>query len=608
MHKVYGSIPGAAVNSSLEVSSSLTPLTTAHYSDAAGLNQIGHPQWLWDDVVTLVISETGLALAAHPYNYSEARAEDDLCDHLSVNASAIWLVDRVLRAIGTRELRSPPVDVDSSVLSAYVNLSSAFAAAQQRTASDLVAVAAASQSGVLDAAVRDVCRGVLSEPACGLIQRRNESLANASVALSNSTPFSANESAAILERHENEQCRITALSALRRGWNATVFGRLFANISSASRSARTTTGAEFYSSGGVKSAVLSTHYDLLILTFNGDVLDAQAPSVSATPLAALLPPSSDLRRPADAVGLLSTGNASNGSTLGYAASLNSTEREAAASRRRDDIRRLAPLAAVGEAAFSVLLSTTLFLPNASHDMGSVASLVAARHHLFNATILRRAKVIFQDSELNSSLLNTSSATALNCSFVRNSSQTANQTANLSSAWAEQSSSLTGSANRRLRSILASNERQNAVSLRSSKSVFGPQESQSIRRARAAADEALQRLAQARLSGSAHAAEAKRGLVASAWAAVKEAVAAEAAASLSPMSAYADIISAAEDGLGTPRRGRRLEDTYADSLVFTTRLIASKLGRKSSRRVPAHMPHMIDRVISAWAPTCRSGWY
>lgn len=39
-------------------------------------------------------------------------------------------------------------------------------------------------------------------------------------------------------------------------------------------------------------------------------------------------------------------------------------------------------------------------------------------------------------------------------------------------------------------------------------------------------------------------------------------------------------------------GRRLEDTYADSLIYTNRLITRTFGRRM-RRAPAHMPHMID---------------
>ena len=63
------------------------------------------------------------------------------------------------------------------------------------------------------------------------------------------------------------------------------------------------------------------------------------------------------------------------------------------------------------------------------------------------------------------------------------------------------------------------------------------------------------------------------------------------------------LQAERDSLATPGAGallaggRRLsggnsEDTYGDSLVFTNRLFTSAFGRRA-RKVPAHMPHMID---------------
>nr|XP_023672658.1 N-acetylglucosamine-1-phosphotransferase subunits alpha/beta isoform X1 [Paramormyrops kingsleyae] len=42
-------------------------------------------------------------------------------------------------------------------------------------------------------------------------------------------------------------------------------------------------------------------------------------------------------------------------------------------------------------------------------------------------------------------------------------------------------------------------------------------------------------------------------------------------------------------------GRRLQDTFADSLRYVNRLLNGQFGF-TSRKVPAHMPHMIDRVI------------
>ncbi|KAM9846113.1 N-acetylglucosamine-1-phosphotransferase subunits alpha/beta [Aulostomus maculatus] len=47
-----------------------------------------------------------------------------------------------------------------------------------------------------------------------------------------------------------------------------------------------------------------------------------------------------------------------------------------------------------------------------------------------------------------------------------------------------------------------------------------------------------------------------------------------------------------DGAST---GRRLQDTFADSLRYVNKLLNSQFGF-TSRKVPAHMPHMIDRLI------------
>lgn len=47
-----------------------------------------------------------------------------------------------------------------------------------------------------------------------------------------------------------------------------------------------------------------------------------------------------------------------------------------------------------------------------------------------------------------------------------------------------------------------------------------------------------------------------------------------------------------DGAAT---GRRLQDTFADSLRYVNKLLNSQFGF-TSRKVPAHMPHMIDRLI------------
>lgn len=52
------------------------------------------------------------------------------------------------------------------------------------------------------------------------------------------------------------------------------------------------------------------------------------------------------------------------------------------------------------------------------------------------------------------------------------------------------------------------------------------------------------------------------------------------------------LSYRSDGAAT---GRRLQDTFADSLRYVNKLLNSQFGF-TSRKVPAHMPHMIDRLI------------
>lgn len=41
--------------------------------------------------------------------------------------------------------------------------------------------------------------------------------------------------------------------------------------------------------------------------------------------------------------------------------------------------------------------------------------------------------------------------------------------------------------------------------------------------------------------------------------------------------------------------RKLRDTFADSLRYVNKLLNSQFGF-TSRKVPAHMPHLIDRLI------------
>jgi len=89
-----------------------------------------------------------------------------------------------------------------------------------------------------------------------------------------------------------------------------------------------------------------------------------------------------------------------------------------------------------------------------------------------------------------------------------------------------------------------------------------------------------------------------GLVRAAWRGAVSSLPASSSSSLSPT-------SAAGRGGG---RGRRL-DTYGDSLVFTNSILSSVVGRRN-RKVPAHMPHMIDRVemgkLQAW-PAMAPAW-
>ena len=47
-----------------------------------------------------------------------------------------------------------------------------------------------------------------------------------------------------------------------------------------------------------------------------------------------------------------------------------------------------------------------------------------------------------------------------------------------------------------------------------------------------------------------------------------------------------------DGAAT---ARRRQDTFADSLRYVNKLLNGQFGF-TSRKVPAHMPHMIDRLI------------
>uniref|UniRef100_A0A4W3IFI5 N-acetylglucosamine-1-phosphotransferase subunits alpha/beta n=1 Tax=Callorhinchus milii TaxID=7868 RepID=A0A4W3IFI5_CALMI len=58
---------------------------------------------------------------------------------------------------------------------------------------------------------------------------------------------------------------------------------------------------------------------------------------------------------------------------------------------------------------------------------------------------------------------------------------------------------------------------------------------------------------------------------------------------------AKLENALEYVTDSKRMGRKLQDTFADSLRHVNKLLNSKFGF-TSRKVPAHMPHMIDRII------------
>lgn len=39
-----------------------------------------------------------------------------------------------------------------------------------------------------------------------------------------------------------------------------------------------------------------------------------------------------------------------------------------------------------------------------------------------------------------------------------------------------------------------------------------------------------------------------------------------------------------------------EGTYTESLIYTNRIISKEFGTKNNRKVPPHMPHMINKEL------------
>ena len=66
--------------------------------------------------------------------------------------------------------------------------------------------------------------------------------------------------------------------------------------------------------------------------------------------------------------------------------------------------------------------------------------------------------------------------------------------------------------------------------------------------------------------------------------------------VSPKNSGRRRVESASDAYGTPpRTGRRLMDAFADSLKHVNKLYNKAYGYHA-RKVPAHMPHMINREI------------
>lgn len=630
--KVLHFLPGVAAAGNITVE----PDTLGYRLNVPGDSSDGAPpSWIWEHTAALVLSEIAQAQSS-----GAADNESTVCGRMSANAS--WLADRILRNLGNLELQADPLRLDTSVLSAYVNLSTALHSAQVLSATDLVAVSALLQSGQLYAVSRAMCDSVVLEPSCkAAVQSAGanggqNSNAVAGTLVANTSGYALNTSSATLPSSLDE-CLLAASTALVGAWNTSAYVESVSRVRAMTRSARTITGAEFASSDGVKSSVLSAPYDLLLVLFNGDTLDALAPVVPADRLRALLPSPSPLpsrisaQRPFNTPANASFGNGTNASSstsseLSPSFGVNMTDLEAEATRRRDAILQLSPLVSVGDAAFAIHLKFDLLFPNATAEQ----SLSVSRRLMFNTTLFRRSRIDFSSASASNSSNRTSDVDA--------SHNGVNSTYNNTSAAVGH----VGITRRRMNSAPVTGVVQGIGGRRAGKeshekSTIARETRETLRLARVAADVTLARLAEPALSDSASLrSDATRRAVAAAWAAVKDAVdSADAADSLNPLELYPELDHATDvmddalagrsvwdafigcveaslsrlasywsrdaqplsAGVASPLSRRLGEDTYADSLVFTTRLIASRLGRKSSRRVPAHMPHMIDRVIS-----------
>ena len=349
------------------------------------------PSWIWEHSAALMLSEIAQAQSA-----GAADNESTVCGRISANASS-WLADRILRNLGYRELQADPLRLDTSVLSAYVNLSMALHSAQVLSTADLVAVSALLQSGQLHAVSRAMCDGIVLSPSCKAVLQsagvnggqNSSAAAGALVANTSGHALNASRAPAFSASLSSslDECLIAASTALVGAWNTSAYVESVSRVRAMTRSTRTITGAEFASTDGVKSSVLSAPYDLLLVLFNGDTLDALAPVVPADRLRALLPSPSPLPMRISAPRLpYSPGNASirnvtnvtssNSSALIPPVEVNVTHLEAEATRLRDAISQLSPLVSVGEAAFAIHLKFDLLFPNTTAEL----SLSVSRRH------------------------------------------------------------------------------------------------------------------------------------------------------------------------------------------------------------------------------------
>lgn len=625
IEKVWRSLPGASASDAVRVAN-------GNATDAASEFE---PDELWNDIVDAVLSKTREIHDALVLGHSISLGTAFLaCDEIAANASS-WLPEILRRALSARPLVSLPLSLDTTVSSAYVNLTAALCTAHARTGADLAILSAALQSDFMRNGVRAACQETFVRPAC--VEGLGNSVLNASsiVAvgsnISNST-LKINTSSLLPARDTTAdgavnlsamlECQQHARTAIALAWNSSAFAEIVRDRVATSRSVRTIYGAEYVSYAGVKSAVFSAHYDVLIVMFNGEALDERAPTVSASSLVSMLPspsaapiPSPFAHLQVPAVNMSNRSAAVNGSLPSVADVLRPTSTDANASWRTA-VLRLAPLSAIEQVMFSLSFGVELRCSNVSINCVDIS---VTRHLLFNASLKRPARVDFTQLAVNFSNVSAFSAANFSQNTTRYDQVVGNHTFNVEGASSPVLS-------RRLHAASAT------VALQTSAQRLPPQKPTMhhrvlnvIRRARAEADAAI---------NSAQERKHWQTLVSNAWAAVKVAASATAASPdlrlWDTYSEFADMNQAEESAHMTSsssetssssvlslwvlltqyaislfgsRPGsenatrdivtasmRRLgEDTYADSLVHTTRLIASKFGRKSSRRVPAHMP-------------------